>query len=257
MSADAKEEELPVIFQRAYDADSILDLAGCTADGIAYAGFDPAVYRRAFLDSGAEFKDLTIALVTLAVTGNNPMKLTSSQKLKNAAVAGMVAAKIREMNITSTKPSPEGLTLARLGISFIAIYARLRKFLCSRGKIQPQFGIDLNLILQDPNMGAVAVLLNQERPYREYETRIESALSKGAGRRSQSDWLEVAVNGIERDELSMRLISNFSLDGEVSEDELIRVWDAYKASYSSEGIRNMPTLETMRDADGRVVERSA
>lgn len=233
------------MFDIFYRDDEVNGVVPVLAEAIRYKGFDPIELRRELSDKGLLFKDLLVILTALAISGNNPNRLTDRAKVRNVEVGMRAAEILRKYEIQRTKTQGGLITLARVGIAYIGIYAQLRKYLVSTGMITKQFSTPLEAVFQDPNMGAVAIIHGQEDSYREYEGRISAALRSASARTTRADWLEIACRGLSSDVLSCQVLSGFTPGGPpMSPSAMAPLFAEYNTGNSRNQPVAIPALRT-------------
>lgn len=201
-------------FKEAYDASDHNPTVNYVAHGVTYQGLNTAVLRQMIWDANLTYQDLLVILTCLAIAGNNPQRLTDRAKVTDERIARAAYDIIRKAGITGMKSRDNAtLTMSRVGIAFLPLYWKLRVYLHATGRLQEQFPGTIDVVYQDPNMGALAVLHGLETQYREYEKQFTDALA-GTGpsgkKRSNTDWLMVACRGLQQDIGSLHVLGAVS-----------------------------------------------
>lgn len=180
------------------DPNEIIELI---STGLAYQSFSTVAFRKIVTEKAINNSSIMMILTTLATIGNNPNRLTNTNRVKDDRTAKSVLKALRKIG-TFTKSTNDrtGFTLARFGIAYAPAYYMLRLKLQGEGKLQNQFAPTPEA-LQDPAMGVLAVAMSKEPEFRSFEKAFGAAVASKVTntRSSTTDWLKVAVNGMNQD----------------------------------------------------------
>lgn len=220
-------------YKEAYDTGDHNPTVNYVAHGVSYQGLNTAVLRQMLWDANMSYQDLLVILTCLAIAGNNPQRLTDRAKVTDERIARAAYDIIRKSGITGMKARDNAvLTMSRVGIAFLPLYWKLRVYLAATGRLQEQFPGTIDIVYQDPNMGALAVLHGLEVQYREYEKQFADALAGTgpAGRRqNDTDWLVVACRGLQADVSSLSVLASIS-NLELAPAEMEEFFEEYRTN---------------------------
>lgn len=238
-------------WQDHYDNERHNLYSGMLADALQYQGFNPIIFRQELANKGASMKQIIVCMTALAISGNNPNRLTDSAKVTNAGISRRAYDIIRDVGVSGRKTKDNAtITLSRIGIAFLPMYWCLRNWLNSQNKIQDQFPGTISVTLQDPNMGAIAVLNNAEREYRAYESAFSDAVSQTrtkAQAKNPTDWLAVAVRGLTADIPSRIVLKAINeMGGTPTPDDFGWMWEILINNVLVGDQADIPALTTKR-----------
>lgn len=163
-----------------------------------YKGFNSQEVRQWCIGQGFTAGCVFAAIAAYINVGTNYRKLASSSKTKDPIKAARVQNMLNAKGVLINK-GLNGYTLANIATAFLPVLSYLRN--ANRDRLQNQFAGTISAVYQDPCMGAMAVIDNQESEYRLYQKAFYKALkSTRKGKLPQSvDWLHLSVNGLNRD----------------------------------------------------------
>lgn len=224
-------------------------IAILTAWAVAYQGLDTAALRRDLFSKGLTFEKLIVVLSCVAISGNNPDRLLDSAKVTDVNISRRANAITRELGVTGRRVKDGAtVTMARIAICFAPIYYKLREYLHDAGRLQDQFPNTIHPVFQDPNLGAIAVIRGFEVQYRAFEAEFSDAVSgRGAGRpgRVGTDWLAVAVRGMQSDSETLRVMTSADkLTGTRTPQDLLPLFEMYESQTYTDGPITIPALRT-------------
>lgn len=173
----------------------------------SYQGFSAKSFRaKCVNEKNLRPADVFRMLAISTQIGNNPSKLVNAAKVTDAPTCVALHGYLQSHGfaVAAGGGTKREFTLARLEIAFLIPAYLIRRIAHLRGKLQNQFPNTVDPPLQSPSMGAIADHVRQRAGYEQYQNAFRVALG---GAESQTNWLDIAINGAADDDAFKRSLN--------------------------------------------------